>query len=200
MCLTTNNSCLHKKYLNNETTTCNEQHVYLMWRVSTSWRKQSTASSSNMVHERLVPHIELKRTDPDSLLIAVMARALLPAVTGIALGEEWCELSDKVMSLYFQDNSDYLSWTCPHIITKWLQEICISPPPFNDSQLRIKLVAESLDLLHLNSWILRMPWQLSNISTAVFRLSVRELLKGSVSCRQNACVQCRLNEWSLWWP
>lgn len=112
--------------LNNETTTCNEQHVYLMWRVSTSWRKQSTASYSNIVHERLIPHIELKRTDPDSLLIAVTARAVLPAVTGIALGEERCELSDKVMSLYFQDNPDYLSWTYPHI-TKWLQEICIPP-------------------------------------------------------------------------
>jgi len=61
------------------------------------------------VHERLIPHIELKRTDPDSLLIAVTARAVLPAVTGIALGEERCELSDKVMSLYFQDNPDYLS-------------------------------------------------------------------------------------------
>jgi len=113
--------------LNNETTTCNEQCVYLMWRVSTSWRKQSTASSSNMVHERLIPHIELKHTDPDSLLLAVTARAVLPAVTGIALGEEWCELSDKVISLYFQDNPDYLSWTYPHI-TKWLQEICIPPP------------------------------------------------------------------------
>jgi len=33
--------------------------------------KQSTTSSSNMVHERLIPHIELKRADPDSLLIAV---------------------------------------------------------------------------------------------------------------------------------
>ena len=42
--------------LNNETTTCNEQHVYVMWRVSTSWRKQSTASSSNMVHGRLIPY------------------------------------------------------------------------------------------------------------------------------------------------
>lgn len=41
-----------------------------------------------MVHERLIPHIQLKRTDPDSLLIAVTARAVLPAVTGIAVGEE----------------------------------------------------------------------------------------------------------------
>jgi hypothetical protein len=55
--------------INNGTTTCNEQRVYLMWRVSTSWRKQSTASSSNTVHERLIPYIELKRTGPDSLLI-----------------------------------------------------------------------------------------------------------------------------------
>jgi hypothetical protein len=110
--------------LNNETRTCNEQRVYLMWHVSTSWRKQSAASSSNMVHERLIPRTELKRTDPDSRLIAVTARAVLPAVTGIAVGEEWCKLSDKVMSLYYQDNPDYLSWTYPHI-TKWLQEICI---------------------------------------------------------------------------
>jgi hypothetical protein len=52
----------------------------------------------------------------------------LPAVTGIAVGEEWCELSDKVMSLCYQDNPDYLSWTYLHI-TKWLQEICTPPPP-----------------------------------------------------------------------
>jgi hypothetical protein len=51
-------------------------------------KEKSTASSSNMVHERIVPHIELKRTDSDSLLIAVTARAVLPAVTGIAVGEE----------------------------------------------------------------------------------------------------------------
>jgi hypothetical protein len=50
--------------LSNEIATCNEHRVCLMWRVSTSWKKQSTASSSNMVHERLIPHIELKRTDP----------------------------------------------------------------------------------------------------------------------------------------
>ena len=86
--------------LNNETTTCNGQHVYLMWRLSTSWRKQSAVSSSNMGYIRLIPHIELKRADPDSLLIAVTALAVLPAVTSIAVGEEWCELSDKVMSIY----------------------------------------------------------------------------------------------------
>jgi len=41
-----------------------------------------------MGYIRLIPHIELKRADPDSLLIAVTALAVLPAVTSIAVGEE----------------------------------------------------------------------------------------------------------------